>query len=341
MVDIISLLVLRLKYLMKGEMCRKMEQNNVKKSSKNARRKLLSAAAVLLTVTQLSSASAAVFTPVFGQLRLTSLVATSLMSNYSRVVSPGLVETKFTFTNLNNKKNECFMLEYNPAEKQIGLSVGTPGDGTYSGGYRATTVREQANAAIAHGKPVVAAINGDMFNMTTNQPWGVVIKDGVELQGTTSARAERWNFLGIKKDGTPVIASNQEYQALKPQLQNAIGLYDTLLVKNGEIVTQKAADQKTFSPRLGVGIRADGTVFFVMIDGRQAGYSTGATLQELAQVMKDMGAVQAGNLDAGGSATLMSQNTGSSGLILRNQPSDKKERPVPNSLLFVVNSNPL
>lgn len=304
---------------------------------KKMKQRLVSAAAILLAATQMTAASAAV-APVFGQLSLTNLVATSLMGDYSRTVAPGLVETRFTFTNLNNKINECFMLEYDPAAGQIGLSIGTPGDTTYAGGYKAATVRAQAASAIAHGKPVVAAMNGDMYNMSTNQPWGVVIKDGTELQGTVSARAYRWNFFGIKKDGTPVIASNNEYPQMKSQLQNAIGLYDTLLVKDGNVVTQKTADQKTFSPRLGVGIRADGSVFFLMIDGRQSQYSTGATLKEMAQVMKDMGAVQAGNLDAGGSATLLSQSSNTSGLILRNKPSDGKERPVPNSILFLKKS---
>lgn len=304
--------------------------------SRKIKRKLLSTAAVLLAVIQLSAVSAATASPVFGDIRLTNLVATTLMRDYSRTVAPGLVETKFTFTNRSNKINECFMLEYAPSAGQIGLSVGTPGDGTYAGGYRAATVRDQANAAIAHGKPVVAAINGDMYNMTTNQPWGVVVKDGVELQGTVSSRAYRWNFFGIEKDGTPLIASSEEYQQLKPQLQNAIGLYDTLLVKNGAAVTQKSIDQKTSSPRLGVGIRANGTVFFIMVDGRHSNYSTGVTLQEMATIMKDMGAVEAGNLDAGGSATLLSRNAGGSTLILRNRPSDGKERPVPNSLLFLT-----
>ena len=310
-------------------------------ATQKIKRRLLSVTAVLLAATQISTASAAVLPPLFGQLRLTNLVATSLMCEYSRTVAPGLTETKFNFMNLNNKLNECFMLEYDPSAGQIDLSVGTPDDGTYAGGYRSTTVREQAQAALAHGKPVAAAINGDMFNMTTNQPWGVVVKDGVELQGTVSSRAYRWNFFGITKDGTPVIASNEEYQQFKPQLQSAIGLYDTLLVKNGVVVAQKTEDRKTTSPRLGVGIRANGTVFFVMIDGRQSNYSTGATLQELATVMLDMGAVQAGNLDAGGSATLLSQAAGGGPLLLRNRPSDGKERPVPNSLLFVKKSTSL
>ncbi|WP_283608819.1 phosphodiester glycosidase family protein [Faecalispora anaeroviscerum] len=313
-----------------------MKQSKSPKT-KAMKRKVVSAAAVLLAAVQMSAtASAAV--PVFGQLSLTNLVATSLMSDYSRTVAPGLVETRFAFTNLNSKINECFMLEYDPSAGQIGITVGTPGNTTYASGYHAATVRAQAAAAMAHGKPVVAAINGDMYNMATNQPWGVVIQDGVELQGTVSSRAYRWNFFGIKKDGTPVIASNADYPKMKSELQNAIGLYDTLLVKDGNVVAQKSEDQRTFSPRLGVGIRADGTVFFVMIDGRQSQYSTGATLKELAQIMKDMGAVQAGNLDAGGSATLLSRNSGSSTLILRNKPSDGKERSVPNSLLFVTKS---
>lgn len=315
-------------------------KNPAKKIKKRTvKQTLFSTAAVILAVTQISTASALTLQPTMGRLSMSSLVATSVMSEYSRIVAPGLVETKFLYTNLRNQKNECFMLEFDTAATQISLAVGTPGDASYATGYRSTTVREQAESAKQNGKPVVAAINGDMFNMTTNQPWGVVIKDGVELQGTTSARAERWNFFGIKNDGTPIIAANTEYEALKPELKSAIGLYDTILVKDRMVMPQKVADQTTYSPRLGVGIRADGTVFFILIDGRQSGYSKGATLQELAQIMRDMGAVNAGNLDAGGSATLLSQNTGGGMLTLRNQPSDGRERPVPNSLLFLSNSS--
>ena len=57
-------------------------------------------------------------------------------------------------------------------------------------------------------------------------------------------------------------------------------------------------------PRTAVGQKADGRIIFVAIDGRQPGYSTGATNFELAQRMVSLGAVTASALDAGGSTTM-------------------------------------
>ena len=57
-------------------------------------------------------------------------------------------------------------------------------------------------------------------------------------------------------------------------------------------------------PRTAIGQKADGRIIFVAIDGRQPGYSTGATNFELAQRMVSLGAVTASALDAGGSTTM-------------------------------------
>ena len=43
---------------------------------------------------------------------------------------------------------------------------------------------------------------------------------------------------------------------------------------------------------------------FVVVDGRSPGYSEGVTLPELAQIMADLGATTAYNLDGGGSSTM-------------------------------------
>ena len=106
-----------------------MQKMNQQKNppSRKIKRKLLSTAAVLLAVIQLSAVSAATVTPTFGDIQLTNLVATTLMRDYSRTVAPGLVETKFTFTNRSNKINECFMLEYAPSAGCHGAGPGKRG----------------------------------------------------------------------------------------------------------------------------------------------------------------------------------------------------------------------
>ena len=58
-----------------------------------------------------------------------------------------------------------------------------------------------------------------------------------------------------------------------------------------------------FNPRTVIGQRADGTVIFLCVDGRQAG-SLGATYGDTIDIMVEYGAVNACNLD-GGSSTVM------------------------------------
>ena len=57
-------------------------------------------------------------------------------------------------------------------------------------------------------------------------------------------------------------------------------------------------------PRSAVGIRADGTLLVLVVDGRQP-ESRGVDLEELARLLLELGAMEGMNLDGGGSSTLV------------------------------------
>ncbi|TPX04197.1 phosphodiester glycosidase family protein, partial [Schumannella luteola] len=57
-------------------------------------------------------------------------------------------------------------------------------------------------------------------------------------------------------------------------------------------------------PRTAVGVIDENHLVFVVVDGRQAGYSAGVTLTDLADIMISLGATTAYNLDGGGSSTM-------------------------------------
>ncbi|MFM7188385.1 MAG: phosphodiester glycosidase family protein [Armatimonadota bacterium] len=80
-------------------------------------------------------------------------------------------------------------------------------------------------------------------------------------------------------------------------------------------------------PRTAVGIRPDGSVILVTVDGRQAELSRGATLPELAGILIANGATQGLNLDGGGSSVAVARN------LVVNSPSDGSQRPVADALL--------
>ncbi len=106
------------------------------------------------------------------------------------------------------------------------------------------------------------------------------------------------------------------------------------LIRNGKIeITweQEKAGQsfvETRHPRTAVAKLAGDKFLMVTVDGRQPGTSVGMNLQELAEMLLELGATDAMNLDGGGSTTMFV-----GGKVI-NQPSDKEgERKVSDAIL--------
>lgn len=59
------------------------------------------------------------------------------------------------------------------------------------------------------------------------------------------------------------------------------------------------------NPRSAIGYYEPGHYLFVLVDGRQQGYSKGMQIHELAQIFEDRGCSAAYNLDGGGSAVMV------------------------------------
>jgi exopolysaccharide biosynthesis protein len=59
------------------------------------------------------------------------------------------------------------------------------------------------------------------------------------------------------------------------------------------------------APRTAIGYTASGDTLMVTVDGRKKDHSVGCTLTELGRIMVELGAVEAINLDGGGSSTMV------------------------------------
>lgn len=283
-----------------------------------------------LAAIQITSAYPAL---ALGTVEHSTALASPVVDEIKTTISPGLTQREFIYTNKDGKRQTCFTMEYSPMQSSVVLSVGTPNDGASIG---LATVRNQATDAIKKGKRVVAAINADMYNMATGDPWGVVVKDGAEIHQYAPVRTW-WKFFGVRRDGTPIYGDRQVYEANKGDIEQALGIH-SILVDSGVVVNTDLT--ATLAPRNAVGVRSDQSVFFLLADGRKDPYSHGLTLQDTAQLMKDLGAVWAGNLDGGGSSTLLTRTPGDTSLTVKNYPSDRKERAVANSWLFLANPEP-
>lgn len=115
---------------------------------------------------------------------------------------------------------------------------------------------------------------------------------------------------------------------LDTSAQVAIG-GNTVILRNGRVL----GGDPVRHPRTAIGVDATGRrVLVLTVDGR-ASHSTGVTLGEAARILKQWGAVDALNLDGGGSSTMMARHAGAS-IATMNHTSDGRQRSVPNGLAF-------
>ena len=182
-------------------------------------------------------------------------------------------------------------------------------------------------------------INGGYFDATHNL--SLVIQDGVVLAPgvaritrdgkpryparaaigrMASGRSEVRRILPAGADGAlfpidapsspwrPVTAIGGGPQLVAAGVKSVSALEELFDVQSGIAAAARA-------PRTAVAMRADGAMLLLVVDGRSK-ESAGVTLDELADMLVDLGATQALNLDGGGSSAMVV------GGVLANQPSD-------------------
>ena len=209
-------------------------------------------------------------------------------------------------------------------------------------GWKMSRVQDQAQAAQnKYGDPssplyienynVITSINADGFNMSTGEPSGVLVMNGVEYHPANAN-----GFFGILKDGSAVICSTAEYYAMKDQVMEAVSGFGTMLVDDGVIAVSRTDNYYSDrASRTAVGITRSGKVIFMVLDGRQEPVSCGGSMQEIAQIMLEAGCYYAINLDGGGSTTYVAKPVGEDSLRVVSKPSDGFARSVSTSLLMV------
>ena len=173
--------------------------------------------------------------------------------------------------------------------------VGIPGP--YGEGYSGLTV-----ASMIQKYDAVAGTNAGGFDDpngtgTGGIPDGIVIYEGELKWGDLNSS---YSLAGIDKNGILHVGNMTAAHALDIGVQYAAS-YGPALVINGQPAASRLGGG--LNPRTAIGQRADGAILLLVINGRSID-SLGATLDDLASIMLDHGAVNASNLD-GGSSSLM------------------------------------
>ncbi|TXK19887.1 phosphodiester glycosidase family protein [Homoserinibacter sp. GY 40078] len=166
----------------------------------------------------------------------------------------------------------------------------------------------ETTSEIAEANGAIFAINGDYYGFRDT---GIEIRNGVIYRDDGTREG-----LAFYTDGR--VEVYDETTTTADELL-AAGVWNTLsfgpaIVEDGTVVDgiDDVEVDTNFGnhtiqgeqPRTAVGVIDENHLVFVVVDGRQEGYSRGATLTELADIMISLGATTAYNLDGGGSSTL-------------------------------------
>ncbi|GAA5032365.1 phosphodiester glycosidase family protein [Microbacterium fluvii] len=182
----------------------------------------------------------------------------------------------------------------------------------------------ETTSAMAEANDALFAINGDYYGFRDT---GIVIRNGVVYRDEPAREG-----LVFYTDGTVEVYDETTTTADE---MLADGAWNTLsfgpaLVEDGEVVAgiDDVEVDTNFGnhsiqgeqPRTAVGVIDENHLVFVVVDGRDTGYSRGVTMTELAEIMVSLGATTAYNLDGGGSSTMYYDGE------VVNQPSNGGER---------------
>jgi hypothetical protein len=187
-----------------------------------------------------------------------------------------------------------------------------------------------SNIAKANG--AVAAINAGGFydpngTGTGRLPYGFILRDGDYILGKDVGPDEDVDFVGFSKSGNLIAGNYNKTQLKEMGAVEGITFGPPLIVDGKKMITEGDGGWGV-GPRTAIGQKKDGTVLFLVVDGRQPGYSLGATLRDVQDILYEQGCYIAANLDGGSSSTLFYNGS------VVNKPADLLgERMIPTTFI--------
>lgn len=217
-----------------------------------------------------------------------------------------------------------------------------------NGGYFSFQTNQNLSVIIRNGKmeayniPALKSLYTDSFYYPTRSAFGISKKRWPDIAWLFTDTAKRWPYAF---ESRPVIAkggtSDPSFKDLHTveqwkwwKMRTAIGGGPVLVQDGAVFITNK--EEQLFSyehidrhPRTAVGYTRNRRMIILVIQGRFPGVAEGATLEEEARMLIDLGCVEAMNLDGGGSSCMLINGKETI------QSSDKEgERPVAS--VFIV-----
>ncbi len=285
-----------------------------------------------------------------------------LISKKDWTLAPGIEETEVVLNNADGSKRQVVhsvkVDMNNPYTKVIpGYKGMVPTMGNY--GTEATSTQAKNAETLGYGN-VVAATNAmlswyDSAYYKSNphligEPLYYNILDGYYYENSQgSSTFDKKNAVVVinydyhpltgekRPEDMPKVLMRTQTDPLTGWEQNAISVWAWLVKPDENGVpkpTYSVNHTSGHESRTFVGITANGEIILSVSDGRQAPYSTGFTMYEMAEYMIELGCIYAANCDGGGSTTFVSERPGEE-LKVNCSLSDGGERPTTNTFLVI------
>jgi len=229
-----------------------------------------------------------------------SAAASNIGQDISQVHITHKNSNKITRYDLHTSMFDGYLLEIeDPTKIKVALTkhLGTKGQKTSE-----MAKERNAIAAINGGSFVDKSSSGKQYAGTGATPGGFVIADGqVVFKDSDEDRKE--NVLAFTKEGNLVVGDHSINDLKALNVTEAMCFRPPTLIINGKRqISAKSEDG--LNPRTAIGQKKDGTVLFLVIDGRKSLTKLGASLYDVQEILLKYGAINAGNLDGGYSSSM-------------------------------------
>lgn len=177
------------------------------------------------------------------------------------------------------------------------------------------------------GKSAEVVLNPDS-GYETRKPCGILIHNGEFVYNDDKdMKNEKIDIVGFSKRGKLIVGKYTLEELKNINIKEAVSFGPALIV-DGNPANILGDGGWGVAPRTAIGQRRDGSVLFLVIDGR--GFkSMGATIKDVQDIMKKYGAVNASNLDGGSASTMYYK-----GKII-NKPCADKEKVVASTFMVL------
>ena len=151
---------------------------------------------------------------------------------------------------------------------------------------------------MSKGNKAIVAISGDYYGARAK---GVVVRNGQLYRDSVFE-----DVCVLYEDGVMQTYTKDEFQIDEAVERKAyqIWSFGPQLLRGGQPMTEFNSTVTSANPRCAIGYYEPGHYCFVLVDGRQPGYSDGITMEGLSKLFYDLGCKDAYNLDGGQTAMM-------------------------------------